>query len=166
MHRIIQATAEPAISQVRELFREYGSLPGVAPCIQDFELETASLPGQYGPPTGRLLLAFLQRPGASEEPVGCAGLRRLEDGTCEMKRLYVRPAHRGTGAGRGLVEALIAQAREMGYGAMRLDTLPTMRQAQELYKTLGFREIPAYLKVPTPNAICFELRLIQDELRS
>jgi len=161
MHRIIQAVAEPAISQVRELFREYGSLPGVTPCIQDFEIETASLPGPYGPPAGALFLALSERPGSDDESIGCAGLRRLEDGICEMKRLYVRPSHRGTGAGRSLVQALIAQARGMGYLAMRLDTLPAMREAQELYRRLGFVEILPYLTSPTPNALCFELALIQ-----
>jgi ribosomal protein S18 acetylase RimI-like enzyme len=91
--------------------------------------------------------------------VGCVGLRKLEDGTCEMKRLYVRPSLRGEGAGRELVEAVIEEARTMGYTKMRLDTLPNMLEAQKLYKDLGFREIPAYLKNPTPNALCFERAL-------
>jgi len=159
MLRIIQALAEPAISQARTLFREYAMSPGVEACLQDFERELASLPGPYGPPTGRLLLAIRQGSDGIDEPAGCVGLRKLEDGICEMKRLYVRPILRGEGAGRALVEALIAEARTMGYGKMRLDTLPIMLQAQKLYRELGFREIPAYLKNPTPNALCFELAL-------
>ena len=158
---ITQALAEPAISQVGNLFREYAMSPGVEACLQDFEREVASLPGQYGPPTGRLLLALRQGPAGIDEPAGCVGLRKLEDGVCEMKRLYVRPSLRGEGAGRALVEKLISEARGIGYRAMRLDTLPTMLEAQMLYREFGFLEIPAYLKNPTPNALCFELALSQ-----
>jgi ribosomal protein S18 acetylase RimI-like enzyme len=157
---ITEALAEPAISQARTLFQEYAMTPGVVACLQDFERELASLPGQYSPPTGRLLLASRPGPGRHDEPAGCVGLRKLEDGVCEMKRLYVRPSLRGEGAGRALVEKLISEARAMGYGKMRLDTLPTMLEAQTLYREFGFLETPAYLKNPTPNAICFELALI------
>jgi ribosomal protein S18 acetylase RimI-like enzyme len=159
MLRIVQASTEPAILQVRDLFREYAATPEVGVCLQDFERELTSLPGPYGPPTGRLLLALRQGSEGMDGPVGCVGLRKLEDGTCEMKRLYVRPTFRGEGAGRALVEAVLAEARAMSYRKMRLDTLPIMHEAQTLYKTLGFREIPAYLKNPTPNALCFELAL-------
>jgi putative acetyltransferase len=161
MLQITQALAEPAISQARTLFQEYAMTPGVEACLQDFERELASLPGQYGPPTGRLLLALRQGPAGIDEPVGCVGLRKLENGVCEMKRLYVRPSLRGEGAGRAMVEKLISEARAIGYGKMRLDTLPTMLEALTLYRELGFREIPAYLKNPTPNALCFELALSQ-----
>src|ERR1700731_2212670 len=111
---ITEALAEPAISQARTLFHEYAMSPGVVACLQDFERELASLPGQYDPPTGRLLVALRQGPAGIDEPVGCVGLRKLEDGTCEMKRLYVRPSLRGEGTGRALVEALISEARAMG----------------------------------------------------
>ena len=163
MLRITQALTEPEISEVRKLFREYATTPGVEACLQDFERELASLPGLYGPPTGQLLLAMRESPHGNDEPAGCVGLRKLEDGTCEMKRLYVRPIFRGEGAGRALVEAVIAEARTMGYRKMRLDTLPIMLEAQKLYRELGFREIPAYLKNPTPNALCFELALSRIE---
>lgn len=159
MLQITQALAEPAISQARNLFREYATSPGVEACLQDFERELASLPGQYGHPTGRLLLALRKGPTGIDAPVGCVGLRKLEDGVCEMKRLYVRPSLRGEGAGRALAESLISEARVMGYGKMRLDTLPTMLEAQALYKSLGFVEIGPYLKNPTPHALCFELAL-------
>jgi putative acetyltransferase len=158
---ITEALAEPAISQARTLFQEYAMTPGVEACMQDFERELASLPGQYGPPTGSLLLALHRSPGESDEPIGCVGLRKLEKGICEMKRLYVRPGFREEGTGQALVENLIADASAMGYLKMRLDTLPIMRQAQGLYRRLGFVEIPPYLKNPTPNAICFELALTQ-----
>ena len=159
MLRITEAFAEPAISQTRLLLREYGMSPGLEACLQDFERELASLPGFYGRPTGRLLLALRHSPAGHDEPIGCVGLRKLEDGTCEMKRLYVRPTLRGEGVGQALVENLIEDARAMSYEKMRLDTLPIMREAQTLYRRLGFREIPAYLKNPTPNALCFELTL-------
>jgi GNAT superfamily N-acetyltransferase len=161
MLQITQALAEPAISQARTLFQEYAMTPGVEACMQDFERELSSLPGVYARPTGRLLLALRHDPAGVDEPIGCVGLRKLEDGTCEMKRLYVRSSLRGEGVGRALVETLISEARVMGYRKMLLDTLPSMREAQALYKRLGFVEIPAYLKNPTPNALCFELALSQ-----
>jgi putative acetyltransferase len=159
MLRISQALGEAAISQVRELFREYAKTPGVSPCWQDFDRELASLPGRYSPPEGRLLLAHRVELGKSESLVGCVAMHKLEEGICEMKRLYVRPKIRGEGAGRKLTEAMIAEARSIGYGKLRLDTLPIMREAQRLYRVLGFREIPAYQKNPTPGALYFELDL-------
>lgn len=159
MLRITQALDESAISQVRELFREYANTPGVSPCWQDFDRELASLPGRYSPPEGRLLLAHLVEPGKSESLVGCVAMHKLEEGNCEMKRLYVRPEFRGERAGRKLAEALIAEAHSIGYRRMRLDTLPIMREAQQLYRVLGFRAIPAYQKDPTPGALYFELDL-------
>jgi GNAT superfamily N-acetyltransferase len=159
MLRITQAVDETAIAQVRELFREYANSPGVSPCWQDFDRELATLPGKYSPPEGRVMLAHHIDPGKTENLVGCIAMRKLEEGICEMKRLYVRPEFRGEGAGRDLAEALIAEARSIGYGKMRLDTLPIMREAQQLYRMLGFREIPAYQKDPTPGALFFELDL-------
>jgi ribosomal protein S18 acetylase RimI-like enzyme len=104
-------------------------------------------------------LAHRVEPGKDENLVGCVAMRKLEEGICEMKRLYVRSEFRGAGAGRELANALIAEARSIGYGKMRLDTLPIMREAQQLYRVLGFREIPAYQKNPTPGALFFELDL-------
>src|SRR5262245_58032326 len=103
----------------------------------------ATLPGGYAPPNGRLLLAW---DGA--EAGGCVALRRLADGIGEMKRLDVRPAWRETGMGRALAEAIIAEARAAGYATLRLDTLPSMATAQNLYRALGFREIAAYRANP------------------
>ena len=159
MLRIIEALTESAISQAGTLFREYSMSPQVQVCLQDFDLEVTSLPGFYGRPTGRLLLALHDGSANHDAPVGCVGLRKIEEGTCEMKRLYVRPGSRNEGVGRMLVENLIVEARTMGYAKMRLDTLPIMREAQALYRKFGFVEIPAYSKNLTSNALCFELAL-------
>jgi len=159
MVSIVPALSDAAISQARNLFREYAKMPGVAPCVEDFEREVVSLPGQYAPPSGRLLLAMQESPGNSGEAIGCIALRRLEPGVCEMKRLYVRSTFRGSGAGRELVNSLTVEARSIGYKRMLLDTLPSMTEAHKLYRTLGFREIPSYQKNPIPGALFFELAL-------
>jgi GNAT superfamily N-acetyltransferase len=159
MPRIVPALTEGTISQARNLFREYASTTGVEVCLVDFDGELNSLPGLYAPPGGRLLLAIEERPGNSGEAIGCAALRKLELDTCELKRLYVRPAFRGKGTARDLVKELITEARSIGYKRMVLDTLPSMQAAHELYRTLGFHEIPAYQKNPTPDSLFFELTL-------
>jgi ribosomal protein S18 acetylase RimI-like enzyme len=156
MAPIIRAASGDAdLLAVRELFREYASTtPGVDLCVVGFEEEVAGLPGAYGPPAGTLLLAA--GPGGA---LGCVGLRALGGGVCEMKRLYVRPEGRGTGAGRALAEAVVADARRLGYAHMRLDTLPTMGRAIALYRELGFREIPPYTRNPVPGALFLEKEL-------
>jgi carbonic anhydrase len=141
------------------LFREYATMPGVAPCIADFEREIVTLPGVYAPDSGRLLLAVQAGPQNETEAVGCGALRRFDGVCCEMKRLYVRPAARGLGAGRELAMALIGEARSMGYRKVLLDTLPSMQEAHKLYRSLGFREIPSYRKDPVPGSLFFELLL-------
>lgn len=135
---------------LRELFREYFEWLGEEGWLPDFEDELAALPGGYE----ALLLARL-----GGEPVGCAALKRLPDGACELKRLYVRPAARGAGLGRALVEAAIARARELGHAALRLDTLPAMDAARALYASLGFRPIERYNDNPIPGVLFFELVL-------
>lgn len=160
MLQIIPATSAETIAHVQELFREYGRIPGVAPCVDDFEREVVSLPGLYAPPGGTLLLALEDGSGViPRAAVGCVGLRRWDERSCEMKRLFVRPEFRDCGAGCALVNEVIAAARAMGYQRMLLDTLPTMQKAQELYRSLGFREIPPYPKKPIPGALFFELDL-------
>ena len=145
------ARAAGDVEEARTLFEEYArSLPfGLE--FQDFHRELQSLPGEYGLPRGRILLARVD--GAL---AGCVALRPWDAERCEMKRMYVRPAFRGAGAGRALAEAVMAEARAIGYRWMRLDTVPGMDAAIALYRSLGFRDIPAYRHNPIPGAVYME----------
>ncbi len=152
---LIQATLPEHIEQARDLFREYGKSLGFSLCFQSFDEELKNLPGAYGLPSGRLLLARY-----ADHAAGCVALRKLETGICEMKRLYVRPADRGLGLGRMLVERVIAEARAAGYQRMRLDTIESaMKDAVALYRQIGFREIAPYSAVPIESALWMELPL-------
>jgi GNAT superfamily N-acetyltransferase len=146
MPRLVEATSAAQIAAVRELFAEYARSVDEPCCFVGFERELDALPGDY-----RLFLA--------DDGGGCVALRLLDADIAEMKRLYVRGTHRGSGLGRTLAEAAIGAAREAGCARIVLDTLPKMRAAQALYRTLGFRPIAPYLEKPTPGALCFELRL-------
>jgi len=146
MARLVEATSAAQVAVVRELFAEYARSVDAPNCFVGFERELDALPGDY-----RLFLA--------DDDGGCVALRFLAAGTAEMKRLYVRDAHRGKGLGRALAEAAIRAAREAGCTRIVLDTLPKMREAQTLYRTLNFRPIGPYLEKPTPGALCFELKL-------
>jgi len=152
--RISPAGTPEQIEQVRRLFREYADSTGACECFEGFGKEIAGLPGPYGPPAGQLLLAELDGRSA-----GCVALHRLDDGISEMKRLYVRPAFRGRNLGRQLAEAIITEARRIGYRAMRLDTLSSMSAARALYQSLGFCAIPRYNETPGSGVIHLELKL-------
>jgi len=155
--KLIQATSEAEIQEARKLFEEYHEWLGLNLCFQNFDEELMSLPGEYVPPQGCLLLAT-----KDDRVAGCIALRRLEDGICEMKRLYVRPDSQGTGLGRLLAKSLIEAAREIGYRRMRLDTLPgKMDRAIAMYRRLGFKDIEPYYFNPVQGAAFMELDLGQ-----
>jgi ribosomal protein S18 acetylase RimI-like enzyme len=153
--KLAEAKSRDEIELARLLFREYADALGVDLSFQDFETELAKLPGDYAPPGGRLYLAY-----EDGKPAGCVGLRKIGDDICEMKRLYVRPLYRGQGIGRRLVLELVKDARELGYVRMRLDTLPSMKRALELYRAMGFKPIDPYRDNPFPDAMFLELHLL------
>jgi len=152
---IVPAFSDAQIIQARELFKEYAAWLEIDLCFQNFDKELAGLPGDYAAPDGRLLLAY-----DDAQLAGCIALRKLSDGVCEMKRLFVREQFRGKGLGRALTERIIREAKRIGYERMRLDTLPPkMNDAIALYRSLGFREIEPYYNNPVPGAIFLELEL-------
>ena len=154
MIEIRRATTLADVEAARLLLRQYGAIPGVGECVVGFAAEIEGLPGRYAEPDGALLLADLDGRSA-----GCGALRKIAQGVCEMKRLYVEPAARGSGLGRALALALIDAGRELGYRAMRLDTLPFMESAIALYRSLGFEPIERYDANSPPDALYFELSL-------
>lgn len=151
---IAPAVAAVDVAAVRALIEEYVASLGVDLEFQHFSHEIAHLAAVYGPPGGVLVLA---RAGGTA--MGCVGVRRLDDTTCEMKRLYVAPSGRGQGLGRRLAEHVMAWARAHGYERMRLDTLPQMHEAQALYSALGFIDVPPYRDNPVAGSRFLEARL-------
>ncbi len=155
MLEIIQAETAEQIDAARLLFREYESWLDLDLCFQGFEQELAGLPGKYSKPDGRLLLAY-----SDEQLAGCIALRKIDKTVCEMKRLFVRDDFRGQKIGIQLIERLIADAREIGYEKMRLDTYPAkMGKAVGLYETHGFRQIEPYYANPHNGVLFLELIL-------
>ncbi len=177
-HTIAPALTAADLDAVRILFREYVDSLGIDLAYQGFEAELARLPDKYRRPRGELLLArangelllarahgelLLARApdgSATGTPLGCVGLRPLDiEGACEIKRLYVRDAARGTGLGRALIAEAIAVAAATGYRRVLLDTLPVMTQAIALYRSLGFQPIPPYWDNQVPDILYFSLTL-------
>jgi len=153
--KIVQATSLDEIATARVLFQEYAQSLGFSLCFQNFDQELANLPGEYAPPTGRLLLL-----STGDGAGGCVAFRKLNTNSCEMKRLFLRPSFRGKGLGRVLVEAAVQEARELGYKRMLLDTVPgNMDDAIALYRSSGFREIEPYYDTPLDQTIFMELEL-------
>ena len=151
---LAEAIDAQSIEACRGLFREYEQGLGVSLCFQGFEQELASLPGSYARPRGRLLLARI-----AGEPAACAALRPLGERDGEMKRLYVRPAYRGMGLGRMLAECVIDEARAIGYTTLKLDTLPAMKEAQQMYAELGFIDVAPYNDNPVAGTRFMSLDL-------
>src|SRR5215813_3184972 len=158
MLKIIQAETPEQIAIAREMMLEYATWLEFNLCFQGFEEEMRTLPGKYAPPAGRLLLALWE-----EKPAGMIALRPLAEqgpAVCEMKRLFVRQEFRGHGIGRALAERVIAEAAEMGYERMRLDTIPgKMDSAIAMYREMGFAEIAPYYKTPVSQTLFMELAL-------
>ena len=152
--QILDARSDRDYLVARDLFEEYARTLGADVCLQGFAEELEQLPGVYGPPRGRLLIAWRE-----ERAVGCVALRVLEPGIGEMKRLYVRPEARGMGLGRQLASAIVERARADGYRSMVLDTLRSMVEARVIYRSLGFVQRPPYYANPQPDVAFMELRL-------
>jgi len=158
MLKFVQVESEEDLSHVGELFKEYAESLGFDLCFQDFKKELEELPGEYAPPEGCLLLAIYKT-----QVVGCVALKKLSEDISEMKRMYVKPGFRGKGIGRELAVAIIQEARKIGYKRMRLDTVPSMKEAIALYRSLGFKEIEPYRYNPIEGAVFMELDLRGEE---
>lgn len=152
--QIVEADSGERLASARALFREYADSLQIDLCFQDFEQELRTLPGKYALPRGRLLLAL-----NDSLPIGCVGLRPMQDGAGELKRLYVKTVFRNRGAGRALAKAAIDAARQIGYRQLRLDTLASMVEAIRLYESLGFQGIPPYYDNPCGSAVFMSLAL-------
>lgn len=154
MIKISQAVNPEQMKIAKKLIISYSRSLRVSLDFQDFEAEMNDFPGQYSPPRGSVLLAYL-----GSEPAGCVALRPLTGSICEMKRLFVLPEYRGHSLGFSLAKAVISEAKGKGYDFMRLDTLPEMTTAQYMYEKLGFSEIPPYRKNPVQGSRFLELDL-------
>lgn len=151
----VQAQSGAEVDFARSLFREYEAWLKLDLCFQSFEDELSNLPKPYVPPRGALLLAM-----DGDEIAGCGGFRPWSETACELKRMFVRSAHRGKGIGRKMAETLIETARGAGYRSMRLDTLDFMVEAVALYRSMGFKPIDRYYNNPHPGALFLELPLV------
>ena len=160
MAEIRRAVIPGDLMAIKNLFQEYADSLDFELDFQDFREELEALPGKYAPPLGSILVAK-----EDGETVGCVAVRPLAEEICEMKRLYVKEAHRGRKLGRELAMAVIEEAKRLGYKAMRLDTVEAMKEASALYLALGFQPIEAYCYNPLPGAMYFELKLAESEER-
>lgn len=152
MIELVNAETSKHIEQTKTLFREYETWFGLDMCFQNFDEEVENLPGKYAKPDGRLFLAY-----SDKKLAGCIALRKLENEICEMKRLFVREDFRGKRIGISLIDKLLAEAPNIGYKKMRLDTFPPkMGKAVELYKSYGFYEIEPYYHNPYGETLYME----------
>jgi putative acetyltransferase len=155
MYQIIEVNTPELLAETKILFREYEKWLNVSLCFQGFEEEVITLPGKYAPPDGRLYIV------KSENTLcGCIGLRKIEDGICEMKRLFLKTEMRGKGIGNALIAKIIQDAKTIGYIKMRLDTIKEkMPKAVEIYKSYGFIETEPYYYNPNQHTLFMELDL-------
>lgn len=147
-------TGQDMIEEIKRLFLEYAKSLKIDLAFQNFEAEFNTLPGKYGSPHGILILALVDGKEA-----GCIALRKISEGICEMKRLYVRDDYRGLGIGKELITMIIEEARKLKYSYIRLDTLPMMKKAQDLYLSFGFYDIEPYVYNPIKGTRFLELKL-------
>jgi len=150
----IRVRTDEELKKAEELFREYADNLEIDLGFQNFDEEVENLPGRYAPPDGELLLAVYENAIA-----GCAAVRKIDEDVCELKRLYVRNEFRGKKIGKKLLKEIIKTAIKIGYKRMRLDTLPIMKSAIQLYKSVGFKEIKPYIFNPIAGAKYMELDL-------
>ena len=148
MLRIIRASTKEEFETAGKMFFEYSNSIGVSICFENLEKEVAELPGAYAEPSGRLLLAY-----SDNALAGCGALKRVDDRVCEMKRLFVRPGFRGEGIGKRLARALAIDAKSIGYSKIRLDTLPTMKEAIALYRSIGFESTAPFRTLPVSGVL-------------
>ena len=154
MNDLVLAESPSEIEEIRKLFLEYEKSLDIDLCFQDFDEELENLPGEYAAPSGRMILAF-----EGNAIAGCVALRKLSGDACEMKRLYVKPEYRGAGIGRRLAEAVMREARTIGYTKMYLDTLASMKEAVGLYRSVGFEETEPYRYNPCADCRFMALKL-------
>ena len=156
MIKIIHAQSQDDLEKIKGLFIEYQKFLNVDLAFQKFEEELKNIPGPYASPDGCLLFGLVDT-----SVVGCVALKKIGDGICEMKRLFVHSSYRGKGYGKLFAKKIIKEARLMGYNKMRLDTLDSLKQAMGLYQSLGFKKIDAYYDNPLPNVVYWELDLLK-----
>lgn len=154
MREFITAQNEAHYLAAADLFREYASSIGIDLCFQNFEKELRELPVMYDPKYGGIIMCLEE-----DEFIASIAVRRIDDATCELKRMYVKPGYRGKGIASGLLRQAIELASAKGYSKMRLDTLATMTSAIALYRRNGFYEIPAYYFNPESNVVYLERKL-------
>lgn len=160
MYEILPADNAELMEEVRRLFLDYEKWLNVDLCFQGFEKEVNSLPGKYAPPEGRLYIVKMDG-----KYIGCIALRKIDDGICEMKRLYLTEDARGKGIGNKLIELIIQDAKNIGYKKMRLDTIKEkMPKAVSLYESHGFHKIEQYYNNPNPHTLFMELDLRKQEI--
>lgn len=152
---IEKISSKQDLEDVKQLFREYANFLQVDLCFQGFEAELAKLPAKYAEPEGSIFLAQV-----NGQPAGCIALWKLEEGVCEMKRLFVKPEFQGLGLGKILANRLMEEAKIKGYVKMKLDTLRRLQSANYLYKSLGFIETLPYNFNPEEDIVYFEKALV------